>query len=89
MLSSKAILLFYIRTSILLYTHYIWNVIYFLLSSKNKKVHLITLLRHYFTDANKCWLSRCLANCFMAINSFVETENIGELNGHTLIHKMR
>ena len=51
-------------------------------------VHLIIILTHFCTDANKYWLCYCLANEFMTINSFVETVIIGELNVHTLIFKM-
>ena len=61
--SSKTILLYYIRTSsIFLYTHYTINVIYFPFIKKNCLVDLITLLTHFFTDANKYWLFHCLLN---------------------------
>ena len=45
------------------YTHYIINVIYFLLFyGKKSLVHLIILLTHLFTDVNKYWFFHCLAN---------------------------
>ena len=55
----KATFLFYLRTSIFLYTHHIINVIYFILWKKSS-VHLITFLTYFFTETNKYWLELIL-----------------------------